>query len=55
MAETSSGHVVSELPDLTGVALADLPAVSLPHGDAVLKRVIENPEQDHQEQNFMSS
>jgi hypothetical protein len=52
MAEISSGHVVSELPDLTGVALADLPRVSLRHETVVLERVTEHPKKDHSDQNF---
>jgi hypothetical protein len=50
MAEISSGHVVSDLPDLTGVALVDLPAVLVPHESEVLERAIQHPEQDHVEQ-----
>lgn len=54
MAETSTGHVVvSDLPDLTGVALADLPALSLRHEDAVLERATAHPEQLHSDQENM--
>jgi hypothetical protein len=51
MAENSSGYVVSELPDLTGVALADLPDISLSHEDVVVERVADHPQ--NQEQNAM--
>ena len=55
MAETSTGHlVVSDLPDLTGVALADLPALSLRHEDAVLERATAHPEQQHTDQRTMA-
>lgn len=50
MAEFSSEHVVSDLPDLTGVALADLPAMSLRNEDVVLERVTDHPQ--NQEQNW---
>jgi hypothetical protein len=54
MAETSTGHVVlSDLPDLTEVALADLPALSLRHEDAVLDRATAHPEQRHTDQRNM--
>lgn len=54
MAETSTGRVVvSDLPDLTGVALADLPGLSLRHEDAVLARATEHPEQQHSDQRNM--
>lgn len=56
MAETSTSHVVmSDLPDLTRVALADLPALSLRHEDAVLERATEHPEQEHSEQQTLSA
>ncbi len=48
MAETSSGYVVSDLPDLTGVALADLPAISLRHESVVLERVTDHPQNQEQ-------
>lgn len=55
MTETSTGHVVvSDLPDLTGVALADLPVLSLRHEDAVLERATAHPEQQHTDQKNMS-
>jgi hypothetical protein len=53
MTEVSSGHVVSELPDLTGVALADLPEISLPYQDVVVERVADHPKKEHADQNFM--
>jgi hypothetical protein len=53
MAETSSGQVVSDLPDLTEVALADLPGLSLPHQDVVIERVADHPTYDHSDQNMM--
>jgi hypothetical protein len=53
MTEISGGTVVSELPDLTGVALADLPDLSLPHQDLVVERVADHPKRDHQDQNQM--
>jgi hypothetical protein len=49
MAEISSGHVVSDLPDLTGVALADLPGLSLPREGAVLERVTDHPQNQEQD------
>lgn len=55
MTEISSGTVVSELPDLTGVALADLPGLSLPHQDVVVERVADHPAEDHAEQASMSA
>jgi hypothetical protein len=53
MTEISSGSVVSELPDLTEVMLADLPDISLPHLDVVVERVADHPTKDHSEQNAM--
>lgn len=55
MPEISSGHVVSDLPDLTGVALADLPEISLPHQDVVVERVADHPADDHSEQDMMQA
>lgn len=54
MAEISSGQVVSELPDLTGVALADLPDLALPYQDVVVERVADHPKSDHSDQNMMA-
>lgn len=55
MTGISNGHVMSELPDLTGVALADLPGISLRHEEDVLERVTEHPSTDHSDQNNMSA
>ena len=49
MAENSSGHVVSDLPDLTGVALADLPAMALHNENVVLERVTDHPQNQEQQ------
>lgn len=53
MTELSGGTVVSELPDLTGVALADLPDLELPHQDLVVERIADHPNNQHSEQNMM--
>jgi hypothetical protein len=50
MAEVLDGYVESDLPDLTHVSLADLPAVLLPQASTVLDRAIEHPAQDQQVQ-----
>jgi hypothetical protein len=50
MAEVVADHVVSDLPDLTGISLEDLLAVSVPHALTVLDRAIEHPAQDQQDQ-----
>lgn len=55
MAELSSGHVVSDLPDLTGVALADLPDIPLPYEEVVVERVADHPAKDHADQNLTSA
>jgi hypothetical protein len=55
MTEVSSGHVVSELPDLTRVALADLPEISLPHQNVVVERVADHPTTEHSDQQSMSA
>lgn len=50
MAENSGSRmVVSDLPDLTNVALADLPAMALPNED-VVERVTDHPQKQEQMQ-----
>jgi hypothetical protein len=53
MVDNSTGHVVSDLPDLTEVALVDLPDLSVLREDAVLERITTHPDQDHNDQNNM--
>ncbi|MDQ3788423.1 MAG: hypothetical protein M3422_14420 [Actinomycetota bacterium] len=41
--------VITALPDLTGVALADLPAMALMDEETVLERVTDHPQNQEQE------
>lgn len=46
----SNGRVVSDLPDLTGVSLAELPALDGPRVDVVLEQVLDHSDDQNQEQ-----